>query len=178
MQFKKAYALMKDKGIPIKLPEWEGYWAWEEDSIKMHCKDGVVIDIRESKDISYTFGFIIRDDWMIADDETNSKLLQEEVVNTFSLGEAIIIMEEAKPGKVLIARKGWNGKDQYLYYMGGAELSTGLKYGFGEYEGEPRFIDVIVLKTTNNILITGWTPTTTDLLARDYYIVTKTSKED
>lgn len=178
MTFKKAYLLMKEEGAKIKLPEWDGYWAWENESIKIHCKDGRVLDIRETEDISYTFGFIIRDDWERAD-ETNDKLLQGEVVETFGFGEALRRLETEYPGTIKIARKNWNGKDQFIYYMRGSQLSNGLKYGYGECEGEPRFIDVIILKTTNNILITGWTPTTTDMAARDYYVVKeKKSKED
>jgi hypothetical protein len=96
---------------------------------------------------------------------------QSEMTDTFGIGEAIKYLEEAEPGKICIARKGWNGKDQFLYYMRGTELSSGLKYGYGEYENEPRFEDVLVLKTTNNILAVGWTPSQTDLLARDYYVV-------
>lgn len=170
MIFKEAFELMK-QGIKIKLPEWSGYWSWENETIKMYCSNDVVVDdIRETENLSYTLGFIMRDNWEIAD-ETNNKLLQDGVVNTFTLGEAIIKFEADKTGNLKIARKGWNGKDQFLYYMQGTDLSTAFKYGYGEYENEPKFVSVLVLKTTNNMLIVGWTPSQTDLSARDYYIV-------
>ena len=38
MEFKKAYEALK-QGALIKCPEWRGYWKWEDNSIKMHCKD-------------------------------------------------------------------------------------------------------------------------------------------
>lgn len=83
MTFKEAFELMK-QGKKIKMPEWKGYWAWEDSSIKIHCSGGIVLDIRETEDVEFTLGFIMRDDWIIAD-ETNSKLLQGEVVCTSSL---------------------------------------------------------------------------------------------
>lgn len=48
MEFKKAYEALK-QGALIKCPEWRGYWKWEDNSIKMHCKDGKTLDIRETK---------------------------------------------------------------------------------------------------------------------------------
>lgn len=44
MFFKEAYEALK-QGAIVKLPEWAGYWRWEDNSIKMHCKDGKVLDI-------------------------------------------------------------------------------------------------------------------------------------
>lgn len=47
MNFQKAYEALK-QGAMIKCPEWAGYWKWEDNSIKMHCKDGRILDIRET----------------------------------------------------------------------------------------------------------------------------------
>lgn len=47
-------------------------------------------------------------------------------------GEAIKAVKEGKQ----IARKGWNGKNQFVYLIKGTDLQRGLKYGYGEYEGE------------------------------------------
>ena len=57
MEFKKAYEALK-QGALIKCPEWRGYWKWEDNSIKMHCKDGKTLDIRETKNVGYTLDFI------------------------------------------------------------------------------------------------------------------------
>lgn len=35
MTFDKAYEKMK-QGYKIKLPIWDGYWKWENNSIKMN----------------------------------------------------------------------------------------------------------------------------------------------
>ena len=66
MKFNEAYVLMR-QGKKIKLPEWKGFWAWKNNTIMLHCGDGVVMDIRETDDVSYTFGFICREDWIIAE---------------------------------------------------------------------------------------------------------------
>lgn len=65
MKFNEAYVLMR-QGKKIKLPEWQGFWAWENNTIMLHCSDSVVMDIRDTDDVSYTFGFICREDWIIA----------------------------------------------------------------------------------------------------------------
>lgn len=64
MEFREAYQEMK-KGNKIKLPEWKGYWSWENVTIMIHCKEGLVLDIRETNDVDYTFGFICRNDWQV-----------------------------------------------------------------------------------------------------------------
>ena len=64
MNFQKAYEALK-QGAMIKCPEWAGYWKWEDNSIKMHCKDGRILDIRETENVDYTLNFILRDDWEV-----------------------------------------------------------------------------------------------------------------
>ena len=36
-------------GKKVRLEGWDGYWAWENGTIMMHCADGRVIDIRETE---------------------------------------------------------------------------------------------------------------------------------
>lgn len=67
MEFNVAYNLMK-KGAKIKLPEWEGYWYWDEkkNTIMIHTKEGTELDIRESEDMDFTMKNICREDWIEA----------------------------------------------------------------------------------------------------------------
>lgn len=65
MKFQAAYAYMKDRGYRIALPEWGGYWYWDDDSIRLHTRRGEDFDIRETKDVHYTIQFMFRDDWEI-----------------------------------------------------------------------------------------------------------------
>lgn len=87
MEFSDAYKALR-QGCRIKLPEWSGYWKWEEDSIKMHLKTGSVMDIRETEDVNYTFQFIIRNDWIIDRDDPE-EFTEELNINTLTFGEAL-----------------------------------------------------------------------------------------
>lgn len=69
------------------------------------------------------------------------------------------------------SRKGWNGKGQFVYLISGQDLSRGLHYGYGEYEGEPTFTDVLAIKTTHNQIQVGWLASQSDILAEDWYVV-------
>ncbi|MGS2750058.1 DUF2829 domain-containing protein [Bacillus zanthoxyli] len=67
-----------------------------------------------------------------------------------------------------VAREGWNGKNMFLYLIEGNKLSEGLKYGYGEYVGEPSFVDTIAMKTAQNTIVVGWLASQTDMLANDW----------
>ena len=67
MPFRYAWFQMLN-GKKVKLPSWAGYWAWEDGTIKMHCRDGSVSDIRETDNPVYTFTNIASDDWIVVDD--------------------------------------------------------------------------------------------------------------
>ena len=68
MLFRKAFELMK-QGMKVKLPSWAGYWYWskEKQTIIMHTKDGIDMDIRETQIPDYTFSNIASDEWTLAD---------------------------------------------------------------------------------------------------------------
>lgn len=59
-------------GKRIKRALWEGYWAWENNTIMMHCRDGSVTDIRDTEFPAYTFSNIAQRDWMVVDDDNNN----------------------------------------------------------------------------------------------------------
>lgn len=82
-------------------------------------------------------------------------------------GRAIVALVEGKRVK----REGWNGKDMYLYLIKGSELSRGLGYGYGEYNGEPEFVDTIAMKTAQNTIVVGWLASQTDMLTNDWMVV-------
>ena len=64
MKFQAAYSYLK-RGHNIKLPEWGGFWRWENDTIMIYTRNGEVLDIRDTKDVDYTISFMLRDDWEI-----------------------------------------------------------------------------------------------------------------
>ena len=108
MRFNEAFKAMKE-GHKVKLPSWAGYWVYEAegDRIWMHCKDGRVLEIRETEVLTYTLGNICSDEWVIAD-EANTPVLGG--IATFNFGEAIKYLKRG----FKVARKGWNGKGIYL----------------------------------------------------------------
>ena len=70
MKFQAAFSYLK-RGHEIKLPEWGGFWRWDDEgkTILMHTRRGEVIDIRDSENMDYTISFLFRDDWELANAE-------------------------------------------------------------------------------------------------------------
>lgn len=79
-------------------------------------------------------------------------------------------IEAMKAGK-RVARAGWNGKDQFVYMIKGEKLADVLKYGYGEYLGEPTIQAALAIKTTANQIQVGWLASQTDMLAEDWAVV-------
>lgn len=98
---------------------------------------------------------LLSDDWEASRYE-NSKILMD-------FGEALELLKQGKS----IYRLGWNGTNQFLFCITSKELSCSLQYGFGEYENEPRFTDIIMIKTSSN-QIQAWVATQTDILSNDW----------
>ncbi len=46
-----------------------GYWAWENETIMIHCADGKTLDIRQTDDVLYTFSFVASDKWHIREEQ-------------------------------------------------------------------------------------------------------------
>lgn len=159
MYFQKAYEALK-QGAMIKCPEWARYWKWEDNSIKMHCKDGKILDIRETENVDYTLNFILRDDWEIVG-EADVKDLD---IQTFTFGEAIHRMKAGQK----VARKGWNGKKQYI------QLATGISYvsADGELvncEHDAIGNNAIAFVGTSGVQM-GWLASQADMLAEDWIV--------
>lgn len=66
MDFRHAYFEMLS-GRAVRLPDWSGYWAWENGTIMMHSKDGSALDIRQTQNPGYTFTNIASTDWKICE---------------------------------------------------------------------------------------------------------------
>lgn len=159
MVFGKAFEALK-AGMKVKLPHWSGYWVKEDDTVKMYCKDGRVLDIRETEDVFYTLGNIASEEWVLAE-EIDINL----DVHTFGFGEAI---RNLKAGKK-VQRNGWNGKGQYI------ELATNISYVNAGKEIVNCEHDAIGNKAiafvgTSGVQM-GWLASQADMLAEDWRIV-------
>jgi hypothetical protein len=156
MKFEQALEGMK-QGAKVKLPHWAGYWQLEDGNIKMHCKDGKVIDLKESEDILFTLGNILSDDWVFAE---VSYLSPENLIQTLTFGEAL---RKLKNG-YKVARKGWNGKGMWLV------LVKAEDYALSESFGTRELLPFIAMKTADNKLV-PWLASQTDILAEDWMVV-------
>lgn len=160
MRFEEALKIMKD-GNKVKLPSWGGFWKWdsEKESIIMHTKDGEELDIRETQVVEYTLGNILSDEWIVAD-ENNCPELGGEA--TFSFGEAIKYLKRG----MKVARKGWNGKEQYI------QLASGISYKTADNQIVNCEHDAIGNKAvafvgTSGVQM-GWLASQADMLAEDW----------
>ena len=165
MKFAKAFELMK-QGEKVKLPSWGGYWYWdpEKETILIQCRpqdsdQGELLDIRETQRVEYTMLNMQSDDWVIAD-ESNCPVLGG--VATFSFGDAIKYLKRG----LKVARKGWNGKHQYI------QLASGISYKAADgklvnCEHEAIGSKAIAFTGTSGVQI-GWLATQSDMLADDW----------
>lgn len=160
MTFKEAFKLMK-QGAKIKLPSWAGYWVYDKDtdSIYMNCKDGKVLEIRETERLSYTLDNIMSDEWVIAD-LTNTPIVGG--VATFNFGEAIKYLKRG----LKVKRQGWNGKNQYI------ELASNISYmspskEIVNCEHEAIGNMAIAFVGTSGVQM-GWLASQSDMLAEDW----------
>ncbi|MCU6765565.1 MAG: DUF2829 domain-containing protein [Blautia sp.] len=160
MKFSEAFKIMKQGG-KVKLPSWGGYWYWdpEKETIIIHTKDGQEMDIRETQSVVYTLQNILSDEWIVANGQ-NCPILGGEA--TFSFGEAIKYLKRG----VKVARKGWNGKKQYI------QLATGISYKTTDEEIVNCEHDAIgnmavAFVGTSGVQM-GWLASQADMLAEDW----------
>lgn len=163
MNFKEALELMK-QGKRVKLPSWGGYWTWDEDkqTIIIHTKDGVELDIRETQRVEYTLANVCSDEWILAD-ETNCQELGG--VSTLSFGDAVKYLKRG----LKVARKGWNGKNQHI------ELASNIGYmnAAGEIvncQHDAIGNKAIAFVGTSGVQM-GWLASQADILAEDWVFV-------
>ena len=160
MKFSEAFKIMKQGG-KVKLPSWGGYWYWspEKETIIMHTKDGQEMDIREIQSVVYTLQNILSDEWIVANGQNCPQLGGEA---TFSFGEAIKYLKRG----MKVARKGWNGKKQYI------QLATGISYKTTDEEIVNCEHDAIgnmavAFVGTSGVQM-GWLASQADMLAEDW----------
>lgn len=169
VSFKTAWELLK-AGEKVKRAHWDGYWAIENGTIMMHCKDGSVIDIKDMEDVVFTFDEMAADDWQVAG-ESNSKLMAGALTSTFTFGEAVRMLKAGKK----VARRGWNGKGMFVVYQKGypqgipCNKQTAEAWGLNEGD---LFVCNPYLQIKNvNGSHSMWVPSINDCLAADWEVV-------
>lgn len=164
MKFEKALYLMINEGAKVKLPTWGGYWYWDpaKKTITMHTKDGNELDIRDTERVEYTMRNVASDEWVVADEENCPQL---GGVALFGFGDAIRMMKRG----LKVARKGWNGKNQYI------ELAINISYVSPDgyvvnCDHEAIGNKAIAFVGTSGVQM-GWLASQADMLAEDWTIV-------
>lgn len=71
--FKEAYKALSD-GKAIKRASWLGYWISDGQNVLMHCKDGVIVSMKDGCIPMFTLGNCVEDDWIILDEAHKSEL--------------------------------------------------------------------------------------------------------
>lgn len=169
MLFAKAFKLMKE-GHKVKLPSWDGYWCWENDTIMMHCKDGKVLDIRKTETVDYTFTNVASDEWILATVD-NTPVLGGEAL--FGFNEAVKYVKRG----LKVARKGWNGKGMWIVLFKPTSLVVFTKEGCiteKEYTIDTDKVlpiqPAVYMKTADGNFI-PWLASQADLLSDDWTII-------
>ena len=168
MKFDEALKKMKE-GEKVKLPSWGGYWYWdaEKETVMIQCRPqdgdaGELLDIRETQRVEYTLSNVLSDEWIVADNE-NCPVLGGEA--TFDFGAAVKYMKRG----MKVARKGWNGKKQYI------QLATAISYKTADGAIVNCDHDAIGNKAvafvgTSGVQM-GWLASQADMLAEDWVFV-------
>ena len=90
-----------------------------------------------------------------------------------NFGDAIKALKEGKK----VARKGWNGKNMYLWLKPAVTIKAEwckdhmLKEIVDANGGEAEALGTICMKTADNKILTGWLASQTDMLCEDWVVV-------
>jgi hypothetical protein len=81
-------------------------------------------------------------------------------------------LEALKRGEK-IARKGWNGKNQFLFLADDIKFTVVPKLTEDNAIFDPsiRVSPAVAIKTTNGVIQVGWLASQTDMLSDDWFIV-------
>lgn len=160
MTFKEAYEALK-QGAKIKRSHWRGFLMKENGTITLHCKDGSVIPSFKTDDIFVDFYNIVADDWELLPDCE----VKDLNIATFTFGEAISNLKRGKK----VARKGWNGKNQYI------ELATNVSYKNAlndvvNVDHSDMGNKAIAFVGTSGVQL-GWLASQADMLSEDWFLI-------
>lgn len=164
MDFKKALEALK-RGYRIKLPSWKGYWEKEGNTVKMHCKDGRVLDIKESEDVFYTLSNIVSDEW-----EFMESSCDDLNITTLRFGEALRLLKQGKR----VRRKSWDENIIVVYQKGypeGIPCNKQTADAWGLEEGELFKCNPYLQISTSDGSHVMWTPSVDDCFAEDWVII-------
>lgn len=89
-------------------------------------------------------------------------------INGMTFGQAIEAMKKGYK----TARKGWNGKNMFIFLADTIEFHTEADLSAFQ-ENQFNVCNSIVMKTTQSDFIVGWLASQTDMLAEDWMIISE-----
>lgn len=142
------------EGLPLPEPS-------EPSQISEHC--GCTNEVHIEDGYMFTTSKDDRYPQFMAKDEFE-KICRSAEDMTF--GDAL---EALKQGQ-RVARKGWNGKNMYVFLVYEPDFVTDADISeFNQLDVE--VADMLVMKTAQNTFQPGWLASQADMLAEDWYIV-------
>ena len=118
---------MFKEGKRIKTKDFAGYWCYnkEKDDIEMHCKDGSIVYLRETKNMWYTISNILYKHWEEATEENCAVLAKEltlsenakDILYAFTSGRKVMdikhdLIYQMCEGLVNVYTLAWMGGEQ------------------------------------------------------------------
>lgn len=106
--------------------------------------------------------WVMKDNWEVVDDDP-----QKVPADTYSFGDAMNFLKGGKK----VARKGWNGKNMFLFLATDIEFHTQADLScVSNLEGDLT-LPAVVMKTADDHFCVGWLASQTDMLSDDWYTV-------
>lgn len=153
-------------GKKVKLSNWKNaYWYYDQERKELmnHFEDTESSqDVPTADMFPRDIAFVLRDNWEIVDDDP-----QKVPADTYSFGDAMNFLKGGKK----VARKGWNGKNMFLFLATEIEFHTQADLScVSNLEGDLT-LPAVVMKTADDRFCVGWLASQTDMLSDDWYTV-------
>lgn len=164
MKFNEVEKSLKE-GKKIKLASWKNaYWYYDKENgvIMNHFEEDGSPDVPTSALFPRDLIWVMGNDWEVVGEETAAV-----PADTYSFGDAINFLKAGKK----VARKGWNGKDMFLFLATDIEFHTEADLScVSDLEGDLT-LPAVVMKTADDHFCVGWLASQTDMLADDWFTV-------
>lgn len=164
MKFNEVEKSLKE-GKKIKLKSWKNaYWYYDQENgvIMNHFEEDGSPDVPTSALFPRDILWVMGNDWEVVGEETAAV-----PADTYSFGDAINFLKAGKK----VARKGWNGKDMFLFLATDIEFHTEADLScVSDLEGDLT-LPAVVMKTADDHFCVGWLASQTDMMADDWFTV-------
>lgn len=151
------------RAFPMNRLAYNQYRGWELPGGEDGSDEGYLVEYLNQSEPNHPNhdGYI---SWSPADVFGESYKQQD---GTFSFGVAIALL---KCGHLKLARKGWNGKGMFLYYVPPGEYTTRTQIAVDTFGDKVAYGAYVAMKTADGTVV-PWLASQTDLLAEDWEIV-------